>query len=443
MKRSRFLLLLPALILAMLLSVPAAAADFTDVAPTSWYAGAVDYCVDNGYFNGTSQSTFSPDGAMNRAMLVTVLHRHAGAPAPNAPAAFADVPGGTWYTAAVAWASENNIVTGYSDGKFHPDDPVTREQIMTLFHRYVCYLGDPAGTDDSRILDSFLDGDTVAAWAREPAQWCTSFGIICGNNGSMFPTASSSRAQIATVIMRLDAYLAGDLETITATADEYGAIVPAGEFRIVTGSSVLFRTEANEQCAMHAITLNDTPLTPASSYTVSSSNGPQTLCASFRPYIGDPYSGYSQLVNRSYPIDSADTYQPDDLVHPENTRIGNLTIREEAANAVDSMIGDYLEAYPESELRVQSGYRSHATQVVLYNNQIRRKGGNIYAAGVVSAVPGTSEHQLGLAVDLTTDGTLEQTFGSTPEGIWLAEHCAQYGFILRYPADKERITGIF
>jgi D-alanyl-D-alanine carboxypeptidase len=106
------------------------------------------------------------------------------------------------------------------------------------------------------------------------------------------------------------------------------------------------------------------------------------------------------------------------------------------------MIADYKATYPGSTLYAQSGYRSNSTQVYLYNRQIGRQGGNVYKAGTISAVPGTSEHELGLAVDLTFDGSLVQSFGSTRQGKWLAAHCMEYGFILRYPADKERIVGI-
>ena len=431
------------LVVALVLCVPAAAADFTDVAPNAWYAAAVDYCTDRGYFNGTSATTFSPEDTMSRAMLVTVLHRHAGAPEPTAPPAFPDVPDSTWYTAAVAWATENDIVKGFSDGAFHPNDPVTRQEIMVLFHRYVTFRGFATDTGDRRILDTFHDADTVAGWAAPATRWCTSVGIICGSGGKIIPDASSTRAQVATVLMRLDAYLEGNLETITAVCSDHGTITPAGEFRIVYGSSVSFLVEPSEGCLLHEVTLNETPLELSSTYTVSSSKGPQFLSATFRGYAGDPYSGYGQLVNRTYPIADAKNYQPDDLITPQTSNPSNLQLRQEAADAVDRMISDYLAEYPDSELFVQSGYRSHSTQVTLYNRQVARHNGNIYSAGVVSAIPGTSEHQLGLAVDLSFDGTLEQSFGSTQQGLWLAEHCMEYGFILRYPADKERITGIY
>lgn len=443
MKRICSVALVCVLLLTAVLTVPVNAAAFTDVASSAWYATAVNYCTERGYFNGTSATTFSPDATMSRAMLVTVLYRHSGDPKPPVASAFPDVPDNTWYTTAVAWATENGVVKGFSDGKFHPDNPVTRQEIMVLLHRYVTYLGAAADTGDGRIFETMADFTDVAAWAKPASRWCTSVGIICGDRGSILPEAASTRAQVATILMRLDAYLQGDLVSITATCGENGRIIPAGEFRLVRGSSMVFRIEADTPYIPHNIFLNDKQLTPAQTYTVSTKKGPQILSADFHTYIGDAYSGYGQLVNRTYAIPGADFGEPADLVIPQTAYYNNVHLREEAAAAADRMIGDYLAEYPESELFVQSGYRTLATQIYLYDRQVSRKDGNIYAAGVVSAVPGTSEHQLGLAIDLSCDGTLEQTFGSTQQGLWLAEHCTEYGFILRYPADKERVTGIF
>lgn len=87
-------------------------------------------------------------------------------------------------------------------------------------------------------------------------------------------------------------------------------------------------------------------------------------------------------------------------------------------------------------LFIKSGYRSYSTQKTLYNNYVARDG--VAAADRYSARPGHSEHQTGLAFDLNS---LEQSFGETKEGKWLAEHCHEYGFIIRYPKDKEDVTG--
>lgn len=106
----------------------------------------------------------------------------------------------------------------------------------------------------------------------------------------------------------------------------------------------------------------------------------------------------------------------------------------DAQAALDALIaGAALDGI---DLWLKSGYRSFETQKMLYNTYVGREGK--VAADRYSARPGHSEHQTGLAFDLNS---LEQDFGETKEGIWLAEHCAEYGFIIRYPADKEAITG--
>ena len=94
------------------------------------------------------------------------------------------------------------------------------------------------------------------------------------------------------------------------------------------------------------------------------------------------------------------------------------------------------------DIIIQSGYRTDEDQEYLYNRQINRQNGNKEKAATISAVPLTSEHQAGLAVDLSTDGTLLETFADTKQGQWLKEHCAEYGFILRYLPEKTLITGI-
>lgn len=417
--------------------------DFADISADAWYYTALSHCVDNGYFYGTSQTAFSPNHTMNRAMLVTVLHRHAGEPEALTPAAFPDVPADSWYTNAVAWAAENGIVTGYQDGTFRPGSPISRQEIMVMFQRYVTYLGGDPVAEDLRIYTSFLDTGWIYDWSRPAVQWCTSVGIICGNNGYISPKDPSTRAQVATVLMRLDAYLTQERETITATCGEGGSVIPSGTFQVVPGASITFRIVPDARYLLQEATLNGVSQPEQTMYTVYSAQEPQTLAISFCKSVADPYSGYGQLVNRTYPIPNAASYKPSDLKKVRNGNAYNVQLRAEAADAADRMIDAYLAANPGSTLYAQSGYRSNSTQVYLYNRQISRKNGNIYAAGVVSAIPGTSEHELGLAVDLTVDGTLYQSFGSTRQGKWLAAHCMEYGFILRYPADKERITGIF
>ncbi|MBQ1252472.1 MAG: S-layer homology domain-containing protein, partial [Firmicutes bacterium] len=359
--RSRLSLTLSLLLLFIfVLSAPLSASVFSDVDDNAWYADAVSYCYEKGYFAGTSATTFSPDVSMDRSMLVTVLHRREGMPKAESPASFKDVPADTWYSEAVAWAAEEKIVSGYEDGTFRPEKPISRQEIMSLFQRYVVYLGENASAEDVRIFQSFLDHTSVGDWAKPAAQWCTSVGIICGSNGYIAPTASSTRAQIASVLMRLDSYLDGKMQTITSTYGEGGTMVPLGTFHIVENSSITFRVTPNKGWIQKTATLAGQTLPNQAMYTVYGKTEPQTIVVTFRKLAGNPYSGYGQLVNRSYPIPNAPNYKPSDL---KTVAYGNVQLRADAANALNRMIADYKATYPGSTLYAQSGYRSNSTQV--------------------------------------------------------------------------------
>jgi D-alanyl-D-alanine carboxypeptidase len=156
----------------------------------------------------------------------------------------------------------------------------------------------------------------------------------------------------------------------------------------------------------------------------------------------DPLSGYGQLVNRTYPIDNAATYEPDDLVEVNYAYNGNTQMmREEAAAAMEDMIAAFKAAYPDLSIYTKSGYRTYDLQNTYYTNQIGVYGSE-YEAATISAIPGTSEHELGLAMDLTIDGSLTSSFEETTQGQWFLEHSNEYGYIHRYPKGSELITGI-
>ncbi len=168
---------------------------FVDVAEDAWYRDAVAYCFGQGYFRGTSDDLFTPGGAMSRAMFAAVLYRIAGEPAVTGVSAFADVPDGAWYHDAVLWAAENGVVEGYGDGRFGADDPVTREQIVTLFWRY---RGRNAGT---AALAAFADADKVSDWAAQAMSWAVGLGVIEGRPGGVLdPQGTATRAEVAQLV---------------------------------------------------------------------------------------------------------------------------------------------------------------------------------------------------------------------------------------------------
>ena len=175
---------------------------FTDTQPDWFYSDALDYCYDAGIINGLDEHTFGPTATLNRAQLVTMLYRHAGSPTVEGENTFADVPAESFYTDAVIWASENGIVNGYEDGSFRPADAITREQIVTMLHRYVVSLGMDNG--ERSDLAAFEDLDMLHGYAREPMEWAVANGVINGLSETVLgPQQSANRAQTVTILYRI------------------------------------------------------------------------------------------------------------------------------------------------------------------------------------------------------------------------------------------------
>lgn len=173
---------------------------FTDVPDNAWYSEAVRYVYEKGMMDGTDGGAFSPDAAMSRGMLATVLHRLEGRPAVSGGTQFPDVPAGQWYTDAAAWAGETGIVEGYDDGNFGPNDPATREQMVTILYRYAKYK--EYFTESLGNAAAFPDGDTVSAYAADAVDWAIGNGLLQGDGGLLFPGGGADRAQAAAVLMR-------------------------------------------------------------------------------------------------------------------------------------------------------------------------------------------------------------------------------------------------
>lgn len=176
---------------------------FTDVVAGTWYYGAAAYAYNNGLFAGMTPTTFAPNATMTRAMLVSVLWRLAGAPAPKAPNTFVDVPDGAWYTDAVTWAAENGVVSGIGGSRFDPSGFVTREQTAEILYNYAHSKGyDVSARAD---LTAFPDAGSVSGWAEEALSWANAAGLINGTvrdgRTILDPQGSASRAQVAMILM--------------------------------------------------------------------------------------------------------------------------------------------------------------------------------------------------------------------------------------------------
>ncbi|HHT16318.1 MAG TPA: S-layer homology domain-containing protein [Papillibacter sp.] len=176
---------------------------FLDMTKADWFYPAVEYAVGRELFKGTGERTFSPGSSMTRAMFVTVLYRLAGQPyVSTASMAFTDVADpSSYYYNAVAWASQNGIVTGYVDGSFRPDASITREQMAAIMYRYADFAGYSVQIGSTEKFDAFPDSVSVADWATSALMWATDRGIINGADGMLLPTHTATRAQVAQIIM--------------------------------------------------------------------------------------------------------------------------------------------------------------------------------------------------------------------------------------------------
>lgn len=174
---------------------------FGDVDSDQWFYPAVSYVVNQGYFQGTSANTFAPNEAMTRAMFVTVLGRMAGIDeSAEVSTVFTDVDPDAWYAAAVAWASEENIVKGISESAFGPGRNVTREQMVVFLYRFAQSLGLDVGYDAS-VLNQYENSESISSWAVPAMAWAIGHGIISGTGTGLEPQAFATRAQVAQIIL--------------------------------------------------------------------------------------------------------------------------------------------------------------------------------------------------------------------------------------------------
>ena len=155
----------------------------------------------NKFMSGYGDGRFAPDVPLSRAMLAQILYNMAGKPSVD-NCIFADVPSGAWYYDAVTWAAANGIVGGYGNGLFGPNDPITREQLATMLYRYEQSQGGGFVNDWAFLLD-YPDRDNVSGYAYEALCWCTMNGIIAGmTDGTLNPQGAATRAQAAVMLMR-------------------------------------------------------------------------------------------------------------------------------------------------------------------------------------------------------------------------------------------------
>ena len=175
---------------------------FRDVTSAHWAFASVERAAELGLVTGYSDGTFRPDTPVTRAQFVLMLWRMCGKPAAAKAASFADASA-DWYQDALSWAVEKGYVNGLSDTRFGPDAPITRQQAMAILFRL---NGGQRGTEltlTGIYEQTFADSTTIASWAKDATWWAVYHELVSGVGGSRIaPEANASRAQIAAILLR-------------------------------------------------------------------------------------------------------------------------------------------------------------------------------------------------------------------------------------------------
>ena len=171
---------------------------YQDLEPKAWYHAAVDAAIQRGLLAGFEDGTFRPGGLLTRGQLAQILYNQAGRPPMDGGGSFSDVPSGVWYASAVRWMAAQGIAGGYGDGRFGPDDSITREQLAVMLWRY---FGSPAATAQTL---QFSDAAQASGWAVDALLWASEKGVLKGKGGNVLdPKGLTTRAEAAQMLYPL------------------------------------------------------------------------------------------------------------------------------------------------------------------------------------------------------------------------------------------------
>lgn len=274
MKKQRILSALLALCIVFSL-VPTALAekadDFTDVSRSDWYYQFVDYVTSKGYFNGVADKTFAPADNMTRAMFVTVLFRFDGAKGDRSQSAFTDVAPGQWYTDAINWAAANRIVDGVGNGKFAPNDPITRAQMCTMIERYLALYKKAwkVTLPETGSVSVMVDENAIPAYALAAVKQCQRHGLVNGfEDGTFRPNELSTRAQVAAVIYRMSYLVQSAKPDNTPSVNPGGTVTPPVNPPVTAYTYALY-FDANGGTLIGASPVSTTTTSTTYSFTVT------------------------------------------------------------------------------------------------------------------------------------------------------------------------------
>ena len=190
---------------------------FTDVG-NHWANGNITFASSRGMFGGIGKNLFSPDTSMTRAMFVQVLANIEYADLSSySTSRFVDVQNGIWYMAAVEWAADMSIVSGYGSGRFGPEDKITREQMAAMLTNYVIYKGYALPSETTSV---FNDETDISSWAFEAVKMIQAAGIVSGRPGNLYdPKGTATRAEVATVFSRFVEVYINNIVAVNTTKE--------------------------------------------------------------------------------------------------------------------------------------------------------------------------------------------------------------------------------
>ena len=177
---------------------------FKDVKKTDWFYNAVKYTYENGMISGYNATTFAPKDKLTRGMMATILYRMENNPSVTGKPKFADVQDSKkYYYKAIKWATDKKIVSGYDNGKFGPNDNITREQLAVILYNYAKFKGKNTSASDN--LNGFTDKTKVSSWALAQVKWAVGAGVITGNENkdgtkTLNPKGNATRAEVAAML---------------------------------------------------------------------------------------------------------------------------------------------------------------------------------------------------------------------------------------------------
>ena len=201
----------------------ALARTFTDVPETHWAYATVDEATDAGIMNGYPDGAFGPDATVTRGQIATIMWNAAGSPEADAPD-FPDVDYSMYYGDAIEWVRSESVFNGYPDGRFGPEDPVTREMLAAILRNFEVARGGD-GLGDADRLGRYPDGAQRSDWATEGLAWAVESGVM-GNGAELGAADPTTRAEACAMVLNY-----------TKGADERPALLKAHFIDVGQGDS--------------------------------------------------------------------------------------------------------------------------------------------------------------------------------------------------------------